>query len=404
MMLHIKDDRAECSPSRRGSGAVKGDSEAARRLIVFSDDWGRHPSSCQHLVRHLLDDCQVTWINTIGTRSPRVDFATARRGFEKLTQWKRPRPAPAHESAPRVCNPLMWPGFRTPWQRGLNRRLLQRFLQRRVDRPDDSTVLTTIPVVADLLDAVSVRRWVYFCVDDFSAWPGLDSRPLREMEAKLVERADCLIAAGDNLAARMHKLGREATVITHGIDLDHWSQSPAPDPMIQSLPGPVVLFWGLIDRRLDIELLIALNRRMTAGTIALVGPEQNPDPALDQLSRLRRLGPVPYSRLPAIAAAADVLIMPYADLPVTRAMQPLKLKEYLATGKPVVTRRLPAIAPWENGLDAVENADDFVAAVLARVKMETPPSQLTARCALANESWREKAADLRRMLFWDETT
>src|SRR4051794_13289727 len=54
---------------------------AGQELLVFSDDWGRHPSSCQHLVRNLLDQYNVTWVNTIGTRTPRLNVATLRRGL-----------------------------------------------------------------------------------------------------------------------------------------------------------------------------------------------------------------------------------------------------------------------------------------------------------------------------------
>jgi len=63
-------------------------SRGTNRLIVFSDDWGRHPSSCQHLVSHLLDCCEVTWINTIGMRPPRFDLTTLKRGLDKIQQWR----------------------------------------------------------------------------------------------------------------------------------------------------------------------------------------------------------------------------------------------------------------------------------------------------------------------------
>ena len=53
-------------------------SQLSGRLVVFADDWGRHPSSCQHLVRQLVDDCDVVWINTIGTRRPELNMATLR--------------------------------------------------------------------------------------------------------------------------------------------------------------------------------------------------------------------------------------------------------------------------------------------------------------------------------------
>src|SRR5271157_1569767 len=79
-------------------------------LLVFSDDWGRHPSSCQHLVRHLLPRYPVWWVNTIGMRTPRLDLSTLRRGLGKLGTWLRPPPpAPDGGPEPRVRHPRMWP-------------------------------------------------------------------------------------------------------------------------------------------------------------------------------------------------------------------------------------------------------------------------------------------------------
>ena len=103
--------------------------EAPPNLLVFADDWGRHPSSCQHLVRHLLSRYEVCWVNTVGTRTPRLDLATLRRAWEKLRQWGR-RSA-ASEPLPlnlQVWNPKMWPWFSTSFGRWLNRRLLLRQL------------------------------------------------------------------------------------------------------------------------------------------------------------------------------------------------------------------------------------------------------------------------------------
>ena len=71
----------------------------------------------------------------------------------------------------------------------------------------------------------------------------------------------------------------------------------------------------------------AVNDALPDGTVLLVGPQDDPDPELFRLSRVRSLPPVPFADLPSLAAASSVLVMPYADLPVTRAMQPLKLKE-----------------------------------------------------------------------------
>lgn len=92
-----------------------------------------------------------------------------------------------------------------------------------------------------------------------------------------------------------------------------------------------------------------------------------------------------------LAGEAAVLVMPYADLPVTRAMQPLKLKEYLATGKPVVVRDLPATCPWADCLDLVSTPESFVDAVRLRLNQGVSEEQDQARCRLSTESWQGKA-------------
>jgi len=134
---------------------------------------------------------------------------------------------------------------------------------------------------------------------------------------------------------------------------------------------------------------------MRCGSIVLIGPQQDPDPALASIRQLHLTGPLPFEQLPHAAALADVLIMPYADLPVTRAMQPLKLKEYLATGKPVVVRDLPATRDWDDCLDTVSDAADFADGVLRRFDGGLPRGQRVARGRLVKESWRSKARQLR---------
>src|SRR5690606_22781468 len=88
-------------------------------LLVFADDWGRHPSSAQHLISHLLPKYPVTWVNTIGTRPPRLDWKTIARGMEKLREWSSPGPGATLTSdlAPQVIAPRMWPWFRKSWDR-----------------------------------------------------------------------------------------------------------------------------------------------------------------------------------------------------------------------------------------------------------------------------------------------
>lgn len=370
-------------------------------LVVFSDDWGRHPSSAQHLIRELLPRYRVTWFNTIGTRPPRLDLLTLRRGLEKIGGWSRKQAEPPTEAAanPRVVDPVMWPSFGSALGRWANRRLLTRAIGESVVTPESSVGVTTLPIVADLVGRVPLRRWVYYCVDDLAEWPGLDRSTLMRMERRLVEQVDGIAAVSEHLVERIAGMGREATLLTHGVDREVWSSSTADVPAaLRELEKPWVVFWGVVDRRLATPWIESLAESLTSGTVLLIGPPNNPDPALDGLDRVVRTGPLPFESLPAIAAQVSVLMMPYADMEATRAIQPLKLKEYLATGRPVVVSDLPACRPWADACDVVGAAELFSSTVLRRLESGVADEQRDARRRLEGEGWDRKAEQLEKVI------
>ena len=386
-----------------------------QRLVVFSDDWGRHPSSCQHLVGHLLDRHPTLWVNTIGTRSPKWSTEDFGKIATKLGQWAvKPNPHPFERNRPTVVNPMMYPGFRKRWQRRLNARLVAHAVNQALGprhAKEQRVAVTTVPIVADVAARLRVDRWVYYCVDDFTVWPGLDGTVIDAMERQLVRNVDRIVAVSQTLQQRLASWGRDSVSLSHGIDLDHWtSNEPSGShhrpPTLGTrglindwaqLKKPIVLFWGVVDQRLDTECCLALAQ--ATGTLILAGPQQSPDRRLAVSGNIRMPGPVPYADLPALARAADVLVMPYADLPVTRAIQPLKLKEYLATGKPTVVRKLPATAPWSDAADVVETTRQFVQTVTQRATQGIPIDQQQARKRLQNESWTAKATFFEQVLF-----
>src|SRR5262249_37991909 len=252
----------------------------AQQLVVFSDDWGRHPTSCQHLIRNLLPDPQVLWVNMIGMRRPRLDAATFRRGWEKITQWFGPKSNPESLLAGlTVVSPRVWPGFGYTIERRLNRRWLVRQLRPALEQlPDPPVAVTTMPTVVDLIEKLPVKRWVYYCVDDFSQWPGLDQRTVRELEDQLIAKVDRIVVVSEALRDHVAARGRNAEVLTHGVDLEFWAQNiPITYEPAAKASTPRILFWGLVDRRMDIEFVNCLSREITDAEILLVGPMDNAD-------------------------------------------------------------------------------------------------------------------------------
>lgn len=380
------------------------------RLIVFADDWGRHPSSCQHLVRVLLERHPVTWVNTIGMRRPGRSHADLAKIAQRIGQWTNPRVSSNGDVAATrnltVLTPFMWPGFNYGWERTLNAALVGRALgtprngERRV-------VLTTLPITAALLDKLHAAATIYYCVDDVSAWPGINGDVMTALEADLLQRCDRVIATSAVLQQQLAARGREVDLLTHGVDVALWNGAVAQTTPRWTTPGwaqglrrPIALFWGLIDHRLDLDWLRALQdgRIGTGGSLVLAGPIQDPDPALRALDRVVMLGPVPYESLPQLAALADVLVMPYGDSAATRAMYPLKWNEYLMTRKPVIARNLPATCGWADAADLVESADAFARIAAQRAGTAAPEAQLRARQRVRELAWARKAAELEALL------
>ncbi len=370
-------------------------------LLVFSDDWGRHPSSCQHLVRQLLPRYPVVWVNTIGMRRPSLDRVTFRRGLEKARSWlgfgHRPGGAgdvAASKDDPIVLNPIMWPWFRRKHDRWLNRQLLCRQLLPAVRRSQQPVVaITTIPIAAELCGRLPVDRWVYYCVDDFSKWPGMDGEVLDALERQLVAKADVVLAVSEPIERKLRNWGAEPHLLTHGVDLEMWQSGRGnyTCPQISAAQRPVIMFFGSVDWQVDVNVVRRLSAALSKGTIAFVGPVTDCCPSLFRLSRVIHVPPVPYSQLPGIAQQASVLIMPYVNRSGLWELQPLKLKEYLATGKPAVVCDLPATRAWADALDVASTPEEFAAAVLRRLSTGLPPEQAAARARLAAESWAEKA-------------
>lgn len=365
-------------------------------LLVFSDDWGRHPSSCQHLIRELLPRRSVTWVNTIAMRPPRLDLLTAKRGAEKALQWctrSKPAPIPQVPSGLSVTNPIMWPWIQGKLSRAVNRNLLARQLE---TAAKGKTVITTLPITVDLVGQLPARRWVYYCVDDFAVWPGLSGEVLRGMELELIKKVDCVIAVSDHLVDAIRPHRPDVHLLTHGVDVNFWQCNGPVPPTVE----PTALFWGVIDRRMEAEWVLALADALLEGKIVLAGPQQDPDPRIMQHPRIEGIGPVPMTELPKMAATANVLIMPYADLPVTRAMQPLKFKEYMATGRPVVTSDLPAVKPWADHVQIVNSRSDFVEATLRYFKTLKTKSlnRNGLQTLLLSETWAEKSKSFEGMM------
>jgi len=375
-------------------------------LVVFGEDWGRHPSSTQHLVKRLAADRRVIWVNSIGLRRPRLGPADLKRIVQKLaavvTGGSRTGETSAREPVPAnltVVAPLAlpWPG--NPLAAWLNRRLLGRQIGRAmaargIARP---VLWASLPTVVDLMGVFGERATVYYCGDDFAHLAGVDHRPVAAAETRLAARADRILAASPQLAQKFP--AAKTLLLPHGADVALFATPAPPAPDLPD--GPVAGFYGSLSAWLDQDLLAAIARRLPHWTFLMIGEVRVPVERLTAVPNIRLIGPRPHAALPGYAQHWQASLLPFLDNAQIRASNPLKLREYLAAGRPVVSTPFPALDAYADLVAIAPDVDGFAAAI-EHALAEPETRRAERRDRVRSETWEARAAQVATLI--DELT
>jgi UDP-galactopyranose mutase len=218
---------------------------------------------------------------------------------------------------------------------------------------------------------------VYDCMDELSAFCGA-APELVLREAELLLRANVVFTGGPSLYEAKRHQHPSVHSFPSSVDVEHFARArrPLPDPVDQaSLPHPRLGFFGVLDERLDTQLLTALADLRSDWQLVLIGPVAKIDQAdLPRRPNIHYLGPKPYAELPSYLAGWDVALLPFARNEATRFISPTKTPEYLAAGRPVVSTSIrDVVRPYgERRLVRIANEPaGFAAAVAAALQEDT---------------------------------
>ncbi|MGE5589430.1 MAG: glycosyltransferase [Bacillota bacterium] len=258
----------------------------------------------------------------------------------------------------------------------------------------DVTLWTYLPGTADLLRHVPYRDLCYDCVDDHSAFTGLlDPAVVRAMEDDLLRQADVTLATADALHRRCLALNPDAILVPNAVDFEHLSAAREPGPVPQEfadLARPVIGFVGALGDWIDVPLLARVAAENPTASLVLIGPALTDVSPLTGLPNVHLLGPRPYPDLPGYLRAFDVCLNPFRINQLTASVNPIKLYEYLAAGKEVVSTALPEVRAFADTVFVAEDEDGFAAAVQG-VLSGRLAHPLEARLAVARaNSWEER--------------
>jgi glycosyltransferase involved in cell wall biosynthesis len=186
----------------------------------------------------------------------------------------------------------------------------------------------------------------------------------------------------------------------HGVDVEMFARAQAPETVVPdraaALKGPVIGYFGLIAAWTDIELIEWLATQRPGWNFLLVGHAHVAVDALERLPNVILVGAQPYETLPGWAKAFDVAIIPYRMNRQVKNANPLKLREYLATGKPVVTVPTPEVDRFSEVVRIAASREDYLAAIEASLA-ETDPEAVARRMAsVQSMSWESRAEETLR--------
>ncbi len=363
-------------------------------IICFGgEDWWYHNRGHydMQMMRELSKVVPVLYVNSIGMRVPRVGEGAmfAKRIARKLKSLKRGLVKVRENFF--VASPLVAPAGMGA---GLNRLALAmqvRAFARRagIRRP---LVWIACPPGAEVVDALKPVGVVYQRTDRFEDFSGVNRDRIKGFDTFLKDRADLTLYCSSWLMEQEKSECRSAEFIDHGCDYDAFAdagQDPASEPEdIKPIARPRVGFIGGIDKHtFDPDLFVEVARALPEAQFVMVGGCSLPEDWVN-LPNVHLLGRRQYEEVPGYMAACDVLIMPWNRTDWIQACNPVKLKEYLAIGRPVVSTPFPELARFKGLVEVADTAAGFSDAI-SRV-LASPPDPAPGRARVEQETWTAK--------------
>lgn len=368
-----------------------------RDIICFAQDWTGDPLSKTHIMRILARENRVLWVNSIGLRAPTVSTADFKRSFNKISAAM----TPIKEVEPNlfVLSPLTIPAYGQPLLRAINQRSLRLQIKRALRKLKFKNVINYvfIPSAALLAGALNEDLIIYHCVDEYTAFSDVPSQPIAILEEDLLKKSDLVIVSADLLYQSKVKHNPRTVIVRHGVDYTHFSKAlnantKVPDD-IENLPRPIIGFYGLVEDWVDVRLMAKVAQSFSQGSLVVLGKVKTDISALEKLPNAHILGRKPYSELPNYCKGFDVALNPFVINELTLNANPLKVREYLAAGLPVVSTAIPEVEIL-NQCRIGKDDESFIKEIAEALKETRTRGERSE--AIKHESWDARVEEIRK--------
>lgn len=329
-------------------------------IIYFGNDWfGENRTSSHHIAQRLAKNHRVLYVECPGLRMPKGNKRDIKKLFSKIAKCIS-KPIKVEEDF------WVYTLFQIPLHRfGIIRKLNEKLILFSLKRVSKQLRITQpllwflLPHLSMIPGKLPARGTVYYCIDNYSTLPDVDRVAVQAMDDEMTRKADLVFAASIPVFNNKKPFARELLLSPHGVDFQHFNQVRTSSLQIPEdityFKAPIIGFWGLIENWIDLDLVKYLATQQPSWQLVMIGHVAIKDNPCIGLANVHFLGPKKFAELPAYACAFDVAILPYLLNEQVYNCNPIKLREYLATGKPVVSVRYPEVEKYQ---DVVAIADD----------------------------------------------
>jgi glycosyltransferase involved in cell wall biosynthesis len=372
-----------------------------RSIICFGgeDWWYHHPHSKYHLMRRFARaGNRVIFVNSIsmGLASisnkdliPRITRKL--RSYAKLAR--------TTEEGVTVVSPAVVPFFGSGSVRAANKRLLTAQIgslarAKKLERP---ILWIAIPTAVEMIGNLNESLVVYHVSDKYDANTmdhATDPELIRQLHNRAIEKADVVFYSSRKLLSEATQGVDRSYLLEQAVDFDHWSRVGQLDvaPEVANIPRPRLGYFGAIEPWLiDQELIkLAAQQRPEWQWVFIGNKSRGVD--IEDLPNTHFLPPVPYQNLPAYAAGFDVCVLPWeTEQAFTSYGSAIKVREYLATGKPVVIAPLPEYESMRDVLRIARSREHFLTLVDEALQERDPNAAARRQNSVVNGTWDARA-------------
>lgn len=391
--------------ARRESTSMKtknGEQSFDGLICIGGEDWWYHNRGHFdfQMMRRLSRRWPVLFVNSLGVRMPSLADRSVFVERIKRKAKSLSRGVVRVEKNFYVFSPLAIPG---PFGSKISNWALAPQIKLAARRAGIRKPLLWVhcPAGADLIDRIDSVAVVMQRTDRFEAFPEGDPVHLTEQINKIRKASDLVVYCAPHMAEEEKHIAARQLTLSHGVEADAFItagrvKSDGPTD-VAHLSRPRVGFIGGVDAHtFDPELFVEVVKRVPEAEFVLIGACSLPEGWCPH-KNVHFVGRRPYESIARYMAAMDVLIMPWNKSEWIKACNPIKLKEYLAVGRPVVTTDFEALGPWRDDVRVANDGETFAAAVVDALKEPYHPIGLEER--IRAETWDNKAAQLAEEFF-----